>query len=159
MKTMFALLVPLALAAAPASADLCRDAKGAIAQCASAATAASDKAMIQALDDQFGARANAGDAAGVGAMYSERGVILPPNMPRIDGRAAIQRYWAQAIPAVTEVKLTADQVRRLAPDMIEEIGHYAMRSKAAPAVTLQGKYVVIWRREGGSWKLGTDIWN
>lgn len=124
-----------------------------------AAPATTDKAMIQALDDQFAARANAGDAAAVSAMYTADAMLLAPNAPRMEGRASIQQHWAKMLPAVTDVKLTADEVRRLGPDAIEEIGRYAMRTKATPAQQFQGNYVVIWLKEGGAWKLNTDIGN
>ena len=124
-----------------------------------ASSNADDKAMIQRLDDQFGARAKAGDAAGIAALYAPDAVLLPPEAPMIEGHDRIRDFWAKAGTAVTDVKLTAVRVRRLGPDTVEEIGTYAERTKATPSRALQGKYLVIWRKVAGEWKLQRDMWN
>jgi len=38
-----------------------------------------------------------------------------------------------------------------------EVGRYTLKA-AGGQVTDTGKYLVIWKREGGSWKLHRDIW-
>jgi ketosteroid isomerase-like protein len=43
-------------------------------------------------------------------------------------------------------------------DTANEIGAYTLRAGDG-GVLDQGKYVVIWKREGGQWKLHRDIWN
>jgi ketosteroid isomerase-like protein len=52
---------------------------------------------------------------------------------------------------------------RLDTAEVEEIGDAACEIGAytltAGGETDKGKYVVIWKREGGDWKLAVDIWN
>jgi ketosteroid isomerase-like protein len=40
-----------------------------------------------------------------------------------------------------------------------EIGAATLETKAQPPQQVAGKYVVVWRRIGGKWRLATDIWN
>jgi ketosteroid isomerase-like protein len=42
-----------------------------------------------------------------------------------------------------------------------EVGRFTLTilSKGGRSVTDSGKYVVIWKIEGGTWKLHVDIWN
>ncbi|MBV9590802.1 MAG: nuclear transport factor 2 family protein, partial [Hyphomicrobiales bacterium] len=54
---------------------------------------AQDSAHIQMLNDQFAAAFNKGDAAAIGAMYTEEAVVLPAGSPLVRGREAIQNFW------------------------------------------------------------------
>jgi ketosteroid isomerase-like protein len=42
--------------------------------------------------------------------------------------------------------------------MAVEIGQYTLSGADGNAMDT-GKYLVVWRNEGGSWKLHRDIWN
>lgn len=114
---------------------------------------------IQAIDDRFGAAVRAGDAAALAALYASDATVLPAGAPPLSGRAAIQAYWGQGLAQVGEATLTAGDVQPLGPDYARELGTYALKTKGAPSQTITGKYVVIWKLEGGDWKLWTDIWN
>ncbi len=118
-----------------------------------------DKAAAQAGENTFAARANAGDAAGIAKLYTPDAIVLPPGAARAEGRPAIERYWADVVKGVTDVKLTTIDVRPLGPDAAQETGSFSMKTRTTPPQTLSGKFVIIWRRSGGDWKLATDIWN
>jgi uncharacterized protein (TIGR02246 family) len=126
---------------------------------AAASPSSPDLAAIQHLDDIFSAKANAGDAAGAAELYAADAEILPPNAPLISGRAGIEKYWAAAIAQVTDVHLTAVDVKQLGPSALRETGTYQMQTKGPTPQVLKGKYVVIWRQVGSQWKMATDIWN
>lgn len=117
-----------------------------------------DKAMAQAGEDAFAARANAGDAAGIAKLYTADAIVMPPGAPRVEGRG-IETYWAGVVKGVTDVKLTTIDVRPLGPDAAQETGVFSMKTRTTPPQTLSGKFVIIWRRSGADWKLATDIWN
>ena len=118
-----------------------------------------DKAAAQAGEDTFAARANAGDAGGIAKLYTSDAIVMPPGAPRAEGRPGIERYWAEVVKGVTDVKLTTVDVRTMGPDAAQETGVFAMKTRTTPPQTLSGKFVIIWRRSGGDWKLATDIWN
>ena len=121
--------------------------------------AAPTKAAIQALENDFAAKGNAGDAAGIGKLYALDAMALPPGAKRQDGRPAIQAFWAAAAQGVTDITLTTVDVKPLGPGVAQEIGAYAMKTKGPAPQALVGKYVVIWKKVGPDWKLATDIWN
>ncbi len=99
-----------------------------------------------------------GDAAGMGALYTENGQLLPSNSDFITGRKAIQGFWK----AVMDMGIKAAKLETI--DLEEhgnsayEVGKYTL-SGAGGQVMDQGKYIVIWKKEGGEWKLYRDIWN
>ncbi len=120
---------------------------------------AQDKATIDKLNERFAAAFNAGDGAAVAALYTDDGVILPPGIEMIRGRDRIAAFWTAAAGQLGDMKLTAMEVQPLGPDAAREIGAFAMRTKGAQPQDVAGKYVVVWHKAGGEWRLGTDIWN
>ena len=53
-----------------------------------------DHAAIEATVQTFVAGVLAGDAAMVAGTYTEDGVLMPPNHPAVEGRTAIEAYFA-----------------------------------------------------------------
>ena len=127
--------------------------------CLSVPAMAQDKATIQSLSDKFAQAFNAGDAAGVAALYSEEAVILPPGAEMMKGRTAIQAFWKGAAEQLGNGKLTTLEVKPLGSDRALEIGTFSFRTKGSQPQEITGKYVVVWEKVGSDWKLATDIWN
>ncbi|TFB12676.1 nuclear transport factor 2 family protein [Candidatus Marinimicrobia bacterium MT.SAG.4] len=46
-------------------------------------------------------------------------------------------------------------------DMAHVVGKYTVtiQPEEGEAISDSGKYVELWKRENGSWKMNTDIWN
>lgn len=123
-----------------------------------ASAAANDTAAIQALDDQFSAAANRGDAAAVAAMYAPDATVLPPDNSVVSG-PALKALFAGMVTQIGDLKLTATDVRRLSQDYIREIGVVTFTTKAAKPAPVRASYVVVWRKVDGAWKLWTDIFH
>jgi uncharacterized protein (TIGR02246 family) len=120
---------------------------------------AQDKATIVKLNDAWAAAFNKGDASAVAAMYTEDAFVLPPGAETVKGRAAIEAFWRQAAQQMGAAKFTTVDVLPLGPSAAREIGTVSLKSKSQPVQEISGKYVVVWRKVGGKWKLATDIWN
>ena len=99
-----------------------------------------------------------GDAAGLAALYASEGQILPPNGDFVVGHAAIQGFW-QAVfnSGLTGAALDTLEVEQFGDTAIE-VGKYQLLV-AGGQVADWGKYIVIWKHEGGAWKLHRDIFN
>ena len=119
---------------------------------------ADDKATIQALDDQFSAAANRGDATAVTSFYAPDATVLPPDNSVVTG-AGIHTLFAGMVGGITNLKLAATDVKRLSPDYIREIGVVSFTTKGDKAANVSASYVVVWRRVDGGWKLWTDIFH
>lgn len=115
-------------------------------------------AEIQALDEQFAAAVAAGDAAAVAALYTEDGMLLPPNGDFVSGKAAIQSFWRSVMDmGVASAKLTVVEAESFG-DTAWEIGRYNLYTAAGDAID-EGKYIVVWQRTEAGWRLHRDIWN
>lgn len=120
---------------------------------------AQNKATIQKLNDAWTAAFNKGNSAAVAAMYAEDAYVLPPGADMVKGRAAIEAFWKQATQQLGDAKLTTIDVLPLGRTAAREIGTVTLKTKSQPSQDIAGKYVVVWRKIGGDWKLATDIWN
>jgi uncharacterized protein (TIGR02246 family) len=118
-----------------------------------------DKGQIQKLSDQFSEAFNKGDATTIAAMYTEDATVLPAGSPLVRGRDAIQAFWKAGAEQLEGMSLTTVDVQPLGSEAAREIGTFVLKTKGQTPKEIGGKYVVVWQRVGGSWKLGTDIWN
>ena len=128
---------------------------------ASANTAADEQA-IRGQVDRWLQLVKAKDAAGIAALYTEDGAVMPPNAPIGKGRAAIQHTWASLMqtPGFDLTFAPEQIIVSSSGDMALDRGTY--RLKIAPkgtALTDTGKSVVVWRKIGGEWKAAADIFN
>lgn len=99
-----------------------------------------------------------GDAAGMGRMYTDDAILLPAGGPRIEGREAIEAFWAETLSGgVEDVRLTTEDLVPLGDDLVYEIGSYTTTPRDAAPVS--GYYLVLWKRVDGEWKLHVDIFN
>ncbi len=111
---------------------------------------------IAAEVEKFLAAFNSGDAAGVAMMYAEEGKIMPPNSEIFTGREAIQAFWKVPIDMGAKAALKIVEVEKH-DDTAIEIGLYELSS--GDQTLDKGKYMVVWKKVEGEWKMHRDIWN
>jgi ketosteroid isomerase-like protein len=122
---------------------------------------ASDRAAIQELARRFSAAYVRGDAGAMTDLYTRDAVLFPERSAAITGRDAIRRYWT--LPPGRRVTRHV-----LSPEGITIDGRHAYdhgtfeiageRDGVAWGPS-HGKYVVVWRREGDTWRMHLDMWN
>lgn len=122
---------------------------------------ASARKVIEANNKRFVEALNKGDAAAVASMYAAAAKVLPPNNQMIEGRQNIQALWQGLITAGAKLQALDTVQVDSRGDLAYEVGKYTLTIPQASGqpVTDQGKYVVVWKKEGASWKLFVDIWN
>jgi uncharacterized protein (TIGR02246 family) len=99
-----------------------------------------------------------GDAAGIAGLYTEDGQLLPPNSEILTGREAVAGFWQFVMGlGIATVRLETVELEVLG-DAAVEIGRYTLAGGGGQPVD-GGKYLVVWKNEGGAWKLHRDIWN
>ncbi len=122
------------------------------------AKASGIKTAILAREKVFMARYNGGDAPGLAALYTTDGQIMPPNTKIAKGRAQIAALIRSFYKAGDiKIKLTTLEVDG-AGSFAYEVGLYALSNKRGKT-TDKGKYIVVWKKVGGTWMLFRDIFN
>lgn len=116
------------------------------------------RSEIDAANAQFSALAAKGDGAGLAALYATGGQVLPAGSDPIKGPQAIQKFWQGALDSgIAGIGLTTIEIFGRGPTATE-VGQYELRDKAGKVLD-HGKYIVVWRHEGGKWKLLRDMFS
>jgi ketosteroid isomerase-like protein len=102
-----------------------------------------------------------GDYDAMTAIYTKDAKIFPGNTAIISGHEAIRARWV--LPEGVKIlqhQSTPEEIRVLG-DYAYDYGYYAGTTQLADGNTesWRGKYVIVWRRDGGVWKMYLDIWN
>ena len=104
---------------------------------------------------------NRGDAAAVATLYTEDATLLPPGADILSGRRAAQARWQAAYDTGAR-NLSLDPVSvETWGDAAREIGRFTLEApgQGGETATVEGKYVVVWKKTADGWRLDTDIWN
>lgn len=136
-----------------------------LAACAPAAPtvdAAAEEAAIRALDAQWEAAANRQDLDGTVAIYATNGATMWPDAPTSHGTSEIRAAWAEMfkVPGIN-VQFLPDRIEiAQAGDMATEEGRavVGMTTPAGAAVDT-AKYLIVWKKENGAWKVAYDVYN
>jgi uncharacterized protein (TIGR02246 family) len=106
---------------------------------------------------------NASDVAGILAVWSADGVLMPPHHPSVHGRAEIKRYFNQLFQRRRfKFSFTSSLIEIFGETAFERVEYDASvwPTDGGPEVRDVGKGLHVYRRERrGSWKLVADIWN
>jgi ketosteroid isomerase-like protein len=97
----------------------------------------------------------------IGNSYTEDAKIFPNNTKIIEGREAIIDYWR--LPdgvQITYHKVTPIEIKIIGKEAYD-YGYYegATKRTGSEVSSWKGKYVIIWRKTDGAWKIYLDIWN
>jgi ketosteroid isomerase-like protein len=123
-------------------------------------SAASDDAarQIRELDATFLRNAKTGDIKSlVDGFYAEDAQVLPPNTPKVTGKAAILEFWKAVIAAgMSDVHLETTDIAA-SGDIAYGVGDYSYMMGGRKT---EGKYVVVYRRQpDGRYKAIVDAFS
>ena len=123
-----------------------------------------DEQAIRKMTEDWTASVRAKDVARLTSMVTEDAVFLPPGLPPIRGKQAVEAMYKSFFPQFSSVEQTVS---------IEEIevcgewafawgteGYVLVPQTGGPSIQMQGKAMSILRRQpGGSWKFARGINN
>ena len=112
---------------------------------------------ISAVNRQFEEAARKGDLDRLASLYTPDAIALPPDGPMVKGRDAIKQMWGTVAQqmGLKDVRLETLDFQ-LAGDTGYEVGEGTLSLAGGTAVV---KFVVVWKKIDGQWRLHRDIWN
>ena len=115
------------------------------------------RSEIEAANKTLEAAVSRSDGPGVAALYTDNAQVLPAESDFVTGTEAIGQFWQAAFDSgIKGVSLVTLEVENHG-DTAYEVGKLELRG-ADGKVLDRAKYVVIWKKEGTTWKLHRDIW-
>ena len=119
------------------------------------AFAGDDEQAIRSLDAQWVKAIAEKDATWIGNLYAPDGRLMPPNAPMVQGREAIRDAWANMMNAAGfSLTFTPTEIHVAeSGDLGYDVGTYEGANDD------HGKYVVVWKKIDGDWKVAADIFN
>jgi uncharacterized protein (TIGR02246 family) len=111
---------------------------------------------------EFEAAFNARDAAKAASMYSDDGILMPPDQPMIKGRADIEAYYRQAFKGTFSDMKVLPFESNASGTLAFEAGLSTIvvpRRDGGGSWSPVDKYVLVYKRVGQTWKIAYDIFN
>lgn len=119
-------------------------------------------AAIDAINVRYARYMNANQADSVALLFTENGVMMPPNAPAVVARDAIRTFLtSNGMPPGATLSFTAVDVDANGPMAVER-GTYTFTMPAqgrTPAMNMAGKYLVHWHNVNGAWVQAATIWS
>jgi len=115
------------------------------------------KAEIEEANKNFMALVAAGDSVGLANAYTVDAKFMSAGAPSVVGRANIQTAMSNIVQSgITRADLRLENVYGT-EDLIAEEGELTLF--VGDATVAVEKYIVLWKKEDGKWKLFRDIFN
>jgi ketosteroid isomerase-like protein len=123
------------------------------------ATPVDVSAEIMVANEGFVSAFNAGDGAGVAAMYTDDAVLYPPNGgPVSGGAAALTDFWQGVLDTgIARGRLETVEAEGMG-DTAVEVGRFTLLGADGGTID-RGSYMVLWKKTDAGWRLHRDIWN
>lgn len=120
-----------------------------------------EEQAIRELDEQWAQTALDRDPAGFASFYAENGRLMPPNAPTATGPGAVEQVLEQILTPNTTLEISSTEIHvSEAGDMAYDIGMYALEVETPDGtVEDEGKYLVVWQKVDGEWKVVADMFN
>jgi uncharacterized protein (TIGR02246 family) len=117
---------------------------------------AAEERAIRALDERWAPVVAKKDTNAALGLYTSDATLMWPDMPAIRGTDRIRAVWAQAVntPGLT-LRVVPEQVRiASAGDLATDEGHLEATVRGPAGVrTDTTKYLHVWRKDGGQWRI------
>ena len=115
------------------------------------------KAHIRKEALNWGDEVRRGDSTAMAAHYSSDAIVMPSNSEPVIGKDILS-FWGGALRmGVKDLKLDITDISGDG-DIYVETGNLELFG-ADNKLLDRGKYIVVWKKENGNWKMYRDIWN
>ena len=119
---------------------------------------AADRAALDAAKQAWVAAFNARDADAMAALTTRDIVLLAPNAAPVKGREAVRAIWRQAVSTAKVHATATTEETVIAGDFAWRMGAFT-HTLPNGAMVSRGKFLEIWKRIDGRWKLHRDMFS
>lgn len=116
---------------------------------------AAEAAAIMALEREWSAKFQEQDLEWIVNLHATNGRQMPPNAESVVGHEALRTQW-QAMFALDASWEPTEAHVSASGDMAYDFGTTTINT---PDGSVPGKYLVVWVRENGEWKVAADMFS
>ncbi len=93
--------------------------------------------------------------------YTADASIFPNGQPILQGKDAIRAYWAPRAGDTTTFHKIYPEAITIEGNTAYDYGYYEVSgiTRGQSYQKAKGKYVIVWKKVAGEWKMHLDIWN
>ena len=113
------------------------------------------KSFIDSMNVKFSEQIASGDSSALASHYWPDAELLLDNSEAFKGKDIINAWGAAVRSGIKEMTFSTTDITGN-PTLIIETGNYEIKD-AKKSLIDRGKYVVIWEKRNGDWKLYRDI--
>jgi ketosteroid isomerase-like protein len=126
--------------------------------CLSLSACSQEKQLPSSVTSAFEQSFSRDDLPATIELFAEDAQVLPEHGPAVVGRAAIEQFLKDQMTPVTTFNTETEMtiVRR---DLAVEQGLYRVRDVRRGSDVEEGKYLHVWRKVNGQWKISRIIYN
>jgi ketosteroid isomerase-like protein len=116
------------------------------------------RVFIEKANQTYGDRFTSDDPNFYFSKYTSDAVIYPPQLPMISGRDHIRQYYFDG-GKNKELTITIKTLNiSIEGKIAVEEGYYDFPDGKGGSLD-RGKFIALWKKDGGQWKLWREIWN
>ncbi|RAR62364.1 ketosteroid isomerase-like protein [Paraburkholderia unamae] len=100
-----------------------------------------------------------GDYEAIGRLYTKDGALLPPGGDKVIGGSAIVQYFASGYAGSKPHTVSFSNYEFYGNNrMVTEVSDAEVRDHSG-TLTYRGKQILVFLKQGDTWKLHRDMWN
>jgi ketosteroid isomerase-like protein len=115
------------------------------------------KSFIDSVNAKFSDQIASGDSSGLASQYWPDAELLLDNSEVVKGKDILNAWGSAIRMGIKEMTFSTTDITG-SPALIIETGNFEMKD-AKNTLIDRGKYVVVWQKRNGEWKLYRDIGN
>jgi ketosteroid isomerase-like protein len=113
------------------------------------------KSFIDSINMKFSEQIASGDSSALASHYWPDAELLLDNSEAVKGKDILNAWGAAIRMGIKEMTFTTTDITG-SPTLIIETGNYEMKDEKKSLID-RGKYIVVWEKRNGDWKLYRDI--
>jgi ketosteroid isomerase-like protein len=113
------------------------------------------KSFIDSINLRFSREIAAGDSVALASHYWQDAQMLLDNSEPVNGDKIVNAWGAAIRAGMNSMTFTTTDLKG-GPNFLIETGSYEMKLGKNPVID-RGKYIVVWEKRNGEWKLYRDI--
>jgi ketosteroid isomerase-like protein len=117
---------------------------------------ADEAKKIMALESEWSNRFADGDIEWIMDLHASGAIQMPPSAPPVVGHEALRAQWKGMIQNLDASFMSTEAHVAASGDMAYDIGTVTINGPDGP---IPAKYLIVWIREDGKWKVAVDMFS